>query len=1054
LQTTTEAARVGHGQPIGKPLADVKTSPAQQRNFFFRGEQAESAAHANLPGHAKQRAITAADIHEVVSGAKSDRFDDVFVNEPGDLLFVPAAQGEVVQVAGVPGRLAAVLQVVVGVGDHGAIVAACGGNSLTLVTRSRARAAIFCAYPIPRVSAGRAMSRRSDKLAMEWSSKKMSMNIGPFEILSELAKSPTGSVYKANDPETGQTIALKAIRLSAFGESATALEQALLAEAESTKVLSSPNITNVYAAGEIEGQFCAAMDYVQGNSIATMLARKEGFSIWDLLDIGRQLSSGLDHATAHKVVHYSLEPGKIMCGWDGTVKILSYGVSVVGNFVQHIPEGIPASQYYMSPEQILGQPMDERSNLFSLGAMFYEMVTERKAFDREDAESLRQCILGATPVAPVQVNPKVHPLLSDLIMKALAKDPAERYQTGRALLDDLEKCKESKPLPAKKPVAPKGPAIPGQVKAAAQSKFVASAAAKPVAAAPGLTKPAAKPQSAAPSGLARPSGLAAPASRPADVKPTLAKPAERKTEVPATSAEVRPSKLAVPASRLAAPKAAAAAAGAGGSDTAQVSGEEVDLDLSGISSPEMPATQPPEAPSAYMSSAVADEPAVEPFEPQAEEAPKIAVDPMMAEGGQGGATGTSFSELTELPPLKEVYIAPPPPPPPPAFEPVAGAPSTPTVFRGSLKRDEKPKVQPREVAEKAIEEIKNVPPKLMLYALGVAGALIIAIGIGVTIYIHGLGDDDAGAGRTSAVAEAPAQPEASQSAPQPASQPTPKSAAPAAKAPPEETAEPEAPAAQPVASARSARGKKKAPPPAPMIIPGQLSVDSTPQGAQVQIDGRTEPTWLTPFAFSNLQPGQHSITVSKPGYSTDTRTVMGSSGNRVTVIAHLSQLMATLVVKSDPPGANIYVDGRDAGARTPAQVSVDKGQHVVLVRMMGYLDETMNGQFALGQTFSFAPTLRPLGNADNIKTVGKMSKLFGGKGVQPGQGVVSIHTQPKGAQVAINQHIMEKNSPVDVALDPGNYVLDITLTGYAPVHKIITAEKGGKVVVDEVLQPQ
>jgi len=133
---------------------------------------------------------------------------------------------------------------------------------------------------------------------------------------------------------------------------------------------------------------------------------------------------------------------------------------------------------------------------------------------------------------------------------------------------------------------------------------------------------------------------------------------------------------------------------------------------------------------------------------------------------------------------------------------------------------------------------------------------------------------------------------------------------------------------------------------------------------------------------------------------------------------------------------------------------VDKGQHVVLVRKMGYIDETMSGQFVLGQTFKFAPSLRPLGNVDNIRTVGKMSKLFGGKGVQAGQAMVSIRTQPKGAQVAINQHIMEKNSPMDVALDPGNYVIDITLTGYAPIHKIITADKGDKVVVDEVLQPQ
>src|SRR5579863_6096286 len=188
----------------------------------------------------------------------------------------------------------------------------------------------------------------------------MPQKIGPFEILSELAKSPTSTVYKANDPESGQTVALKAIQLRAFGENATALEQALLAEAEKTKVLSSPNVTPVYGAGEIEGQFCAAMEYVQGNSIATMLARKEGFSIWDLLDIGRQLCGGFDHAKSHNIVHYSLEPAKIMCGWDGTVRILGFGVSSVGNFVQHVVEGLPTILHYMSPEQVQGQPTDNR----------------------------------------------------------------------------------------------------------------------------------------------------------------------------------------------------------------------------------------------------------------------------------------------------------------------------------------------------------------------------------------------------------------------------------------------------------------------------------------------------------------------------------------------------------------------------------------------------------------------------------------------------------------------------------------------------------------------
>jgi hypothetical protein len=364
-----------------------------------------------------------------------------------------------------------------------------------------------------------------------------------------------------------------------------------------------------------------------------------------------------------------------------------------------------------------------------------------------------------------------------------------------------------------------------------------------------------------------------------------------------------------------------------------------------------------------------------------------------------------------------------------------------------VKAEEKPKVQPREVAEKAIKEIKNVPPKLMLYALSGAGILILLIGIGFTLYTHSLnGDDDSSAARPTPAADAAPQPAASEPAPR---------QLPAVAAQPVERSEPDEAPAQPVANSKSRNAKKKAPAPvAPVIIPGQMAIDSTPQGAQVQVDGKTDASWVTPFALANLQPGAHSITVSKAGYSTDTRTVNVTSGNRATTVVHLAQLMATLIVKSEPAGANIYVDGRDVGAKTPAQVSVDKGQHVVLVRMSGYIDETMNTQFALGQTFNFAPTLRPLGNTDNIKTVGKMSKLFGGKGAQAGQATVSIRTQPKGAQIAINQHMLDKGSPVDILLDPGNYEVDITLSGYAPVHKVITADKGGKVVVDEVLQKQ
>ncbi len=802
----------------------------------------------------------------------------------------------------------------------------------------------------------------------------MSTKIGHFEILSELAKSATGTVYKANDPQSGQTVALKAIQLSAFGDVAADVEKSLLEEAESTKALSSPNIAPVYGAGEIEGQFCAAMEYVQGNSIATMLARKEGFSIWDLLDIGRQMCGGLENAQSSSVVHYSLEPAKVMCGWDGTVKILAFGVSSAGKFVQHIPGPVPSFLYYMSPEQVRGEALDARSNLFSLGAMFYEMVADRKAFDGVDIESLRKSILESTPVPPVRVNGKVHPLLSDLIMKALEKDPSQRYQRGRELLDDLEKCKESKPQAAKKSTeAPKTAAVSDKQKVVAQS--------------------------AVPSSL------------------------QRKSD--------------------GTPKAAAAAARAGSGLGSPSATPEFDAPSQFITSSVKATNDATEHHSTHMSSAVIDEPEVETF---ATDAPKFAVDPLMSESGPNRGKGGSFSEIGELPPLKEVYIA--PEPPPPASVP-AETPSV-TMFQGTVEKEEKPKIQPREVAGKAIKEIKSVPPRLLLYSLGGAALLILIIGGALALRIHSQSsDDDSGAVAAKAAAvKASSSQTAAENPPAPAP-------ATAAVQPTAESVEPEPSPAQTVnsATARTRTGKRKAVP-APIVVPGQIVVDSTPQGAQAQVDGKTDPSWVTPFTVPGLQPGQHSITVSRAGYASDTRSVDVSAGSKSSIVLHLAQLMATLAVNSDPAAASIFVDGKDVGKVTPAQLSVDKGQHVVLVRKLGYIDETSNAQFVPGQTVNISLTLRPLGNADNMKSVGKMKKLFGGKGGQPGQATLSIRTQPKGAQIAINQHIMDKGSPIDVMLDPGNYVVDITLSGYAPIHKIISADKSGKVVVDEVLQRQ
>jgi serine/threonine protein kinase len=838
----------------------------------------------------------------------------------------------------------------------------------------------------------------------------MSTKIGRFEILGELAKSDRSCVYKANDPESGQTLALKTYRLEAFGEHAESIMQRVLEEAETTKELSSPNVTLVYGAGEIDGQFCAAMEYIQGNSIATMLTRKEGFSIWDLLDISRQVCQGLDHAHGHNVFHCSLEPSKVMVTWDGTVKILSFGISSTG-WVAATATGAPqAVLHYMSPEQVQGEGLDARSNLFSWGAILYEMVTDQKAFDGADADEVRHKIASEMPVSPAILNPKISPVASDVIMKALAKDPAERYQSGRELAADLEKCRESSGKAVKKADGPRATVVPGTVKAAAGAKFAGA------------------PQ--------------APSAPPARVEEHPAE-ARFSEAAPSLSSELEtswtPAKPAEPG--LAAPKKAAAAAAGGNSTATSATPRTPMLDPSSqfVTSVMKASVDAIVNSDANMSAAVLDEPATE--------RPKIAVDPMMAENTGAGNRGVSFSEMDELPPLKDVYVAPPPPKPetPEAEEALPSI-----VLRRT--EPEKPKIQPREVAQKAIKEIKGVPPQLLMYSISAAVALIVIVGI--FVFWRSMSESTDEEGRVPApAATAPAKPQAPPEQPAPAPAPV-ESAQTAPEAAAPEAAETEPVSPKVVAAARGRNARKKAAAAPVSAIPGQLVIDSTPQGAQLEIDGRTDPNWATPYTLAGLNPGPHTVIVTKSGFTPETRTVDVTSANRSFLTVHLVSLNATINVGSDPAGATIFVDGKDTLRVTPSVLTLEKGTHTILVRKPGYLDETTSASGQPGQTLHFTATLRPLGNVDDIKTVGKFKKLFGGSGAQAGMGKVTIKTSPKGAQIAINRRMLDKGSPVDFLLSPGNYIVDITLTGYKPVQKVITVEQNGSIGIDEALQPQ
>lgn len=412
-----------------------------------------------------------------------------------------------------------------------------------------------------------------------------------------------------------------------------------------------------------------------------------------------------------------------------------------------------------------------------------------------------------------------------------------------------------------------------------------------------------------------------------------------------------------------------------------------------------------------------------------------AFDPLMSAPAPATSSGKSFSDMDELPPMKEPIFS-----PPPLQVPEVSEPSALTQMR---RKDEKPKIQPREAAEKALKEIKTVPPQLMIYSTLGAIVVILVVVIAVYFHVHSEDEDTTAAPRPTKIARS--KPVAPAPAPGPA-------VTQAEAVPQVVEAEPEVTVRQ--IDRRGASGRKRAPAPVPVArIPGSVQIDSTPQGAQIQLDGRGDPSWVTPFSLSGVSAGQHTISVSKTGYSAEARTVDVVSASRSAVAVHLTAINALMVVNSTPAGAAIILDGKNTGRVTPIQFAIEKGPHTLIVRKQGYLDETTSTDLGPGQNFQFAPVLRALGNADEIRNVGKFKKIFGGGGDNvAGMGSMSVRTQPKGAQIAINGRILEKLSPTEFMLGPGNYVVEITQTGFRPVHKVVNIEKGGKVAIDEVLE--
>lgn len=272
------------------------------------------------------------------------------------------------------------------------------------------------------------------------------MNYGRYQIVKELGKGSMGVVYQAHDPQIDRLVALKVLREDRVGGEDFVLR--FLKEAKAIGRLSHPNIVTVYDVGRDHGTIYIAMEYLEGKPFNDVI-RNGQMSLEQNVDIGLQVSRTLNYAHSKGIVHRDIKPSNIIFSADGQVKLTDFGIARIEdpNAAQQTQAGdILGTPTYMSPEQVIGKSVDGRSDLYSLGVFLYELTVGRRPFLGNNIAAIFRAITHDTPIAPSQIDPSIPKALSDLIIKAVSKNPDERFQTGAEMCDALKTCLESKEL--------------------------------------------------------------------------------------------------------------------------------------------------------------------------------------------------------------------------------------------------------------------------------------------------------------------------------------------------------------------------------------------------------------------------------------------------------------------------------------------------------------------------------------------------------------------------------------------------------------------------------
>ena len=275
--------------------------------------------------------------------------------------------------------------------------------------------------------------------------------IGIFEVIRQIGTGGMGAVYLARDPELDRPVAIKVIREEVHDQEVL---DRFFREARAAAALRHANIITVYASGQADHKPYIAMEYIEGESFGDIIKQRKNLPLTQKVSYLEQLCAGLGFAHKAGIVHRDVKPANIMIDHEGVVRILDFGIARIEGSAMTQDGTMMGSLNYMSPEQMLGKPVDQRSDIFSVGSVSYELLCYQQAFKGNLNDGLLHRLPHEDPPLLKEIDPSVPLAVEQVVMRALEKDPGRRYQNlseMRTALVNAIAATQAPPIPAAAP---------------------------------------------------------------------------------------------------------------------------------------------------------------------------------------------------------------------------------------------------------------------------------------------------------------------------------------------------------------------------------------------------------------------------------------------------------------------------------------------------------------------------------------------------------------------------------------------------------------------------